>query len=112
VVLREKRSESPLFQPEQAAPVRALVALDGSSFAEATLLPYGSSGGSIQPPATPGELHLLRVIKPPSDPDPEERRYLVYDVNIIRCLKRAKNKKRRGVPADEIWIPVHRLHRK
>src|SRR5262249_48006462 len=80
VVLREKNAESPLFSPEKAGPVRALVARDGSPFAEASLLPTAHLVAALSNSPTAGEIHLLRVVKPPSDP--EERKYLAYDINI------------------------------
>jgi nucleotide-binding universal stress UspA family protein len=58
--------------------------------AEAALLPTAQLVTLLSPAATPGELHLLRVIKPPSDP--EERKYLKYDINIQeRMYREAKN---------------------
>jgi nucleotide-binding universal stress UspA family protein len=90
IVLPERSLSSPLYHPEEARPVRALVALDGSSLAESALLPTAHLVALISPEARPGELHLLRVIKPPSNP--EERRYLKYDIDIQELMYReAKN---------------------
>lgn len=89
-VLPERSLQSPLYHPETARAVRALVALDGSLQAEAALLPTAQLVALISPSATPGELHLMRVIKPPSDP--EEHKYLKYDINIQELMYReAKN---------------------
>ncbi|HZR38937.1 MAG TPA: universal stress protein [Ktedonobacteraceae bacterium] len=90
VVLPERDLLSPLYHPEKTRPVRALIALDGSSLAEATLLPTAQLVALISPAATQGELHLLRVIKPPSHP--EEHKYLKYDIDIQELMYReAKN---------------------
>ncbi len=80
VILPEQEQPSPLYHPEVARPLRALAGLDGSSLAEAALLPTAQLVALASPPETLGELHLMRVIKPPSDP--EERMYLKYDIDI------------------------------
>ncbi len=56
------------------------MALDGSPLAAATLLPTAQFVAACSPADVPGELHLLRVIKPSSDQ--EERKYLAYDLDI------------------------------
>jgi nucleotide-binding universal stress UspA family protein len=80
LILSVKGIEAPLAHPEVTHPIRALVAVDGSPLAEAILLPTAQLVAAASPTGMPGELHLLRVVKPPSDP--EERRYLAYDINI------------------------------
>jgi nucleotide-binding universal stress UspA family protein len=81
VVLREKSpGSSSLLHPEETRPVCALVALDGSPFAEATLIPTAKLVAVFSQLAVPGVLHLVRVVKPPGDT--EKRKYQVYDVNI------------------------------
>jgi hypothetical protein len=61
VVLPEKSLQSPLYHPETARAVRALVALDGSPLAKAVLLPTAQLVALSSPLATSGELHLMRV---------------------------------------------------
>jgi len=56
------------------------VALDGSPLAEAVLLPAAQFVAACSSAGAPGELRLLRVIKPPSDQ--EEHKYLTYDLDI------------------------------
>lgn len=81
VILPEKSLSSPLYHPDAARPLHALVALDGSPFAEATLLPTAQLLTLMSPePEQEGELHLLRVIKPPSNA--EEHRSLKYDLDL------------------------------
>ncbi len=80
VVLQEKSARSSLLHPEETHSVRALVALDGSPFAKATLIPTAQLVAVFGTPALPGVLHLLRVVQPPGDQ--EERKYQVYDINI------------------------------
>jgi len=80
LILSEKSIEAPLAHPEEARPIRALVAVDGSPLAETILLPTAQLVAATGPAGMQGELHLLRVVKPPSDP--EERKYQAYDINI------------------------------
>lgn len=80
IVLRDKGQSFPLGHQEAPHAIRALVALDGSPFAETVLLPAAQFVAAYSPPSTMGELHLLRVIKPPTDQ--EERKYLAYDLDI------------------------------
>ncbi len=76
----QKIARSSLLHPEETHSVRALVALDGSPFAKATLIPTAQLVAVFGTPALPGVLHLLRVVQPPGDQ--EERKYQVYDINI------------------------------
>lgn len=106
LVLSEKGLESPIVHPEQIQAMRAMVALDGSPLAESILLPAAQLVAAISPAGTTGELHLLRILKPPSDP--EERRYLAHDVNIRQFYHREaeqylsmiKEKLTKDLPAD------------
>jgi nucleotide-binding universal stress UspA family protein len=80
VILREKSQGFLRSHQGINRAARALVALDGSPLAETVLLPAAQLVAACSPSATMGELHLLRVIKPPSDQ--EERKYLHYDLDI------------------------------
>jgi nucleotide-binding universal stress UspA family protein len=81
LILRDDNAEA-LAQPEKPHPVRALVALDGSQFAEATLLPAAQLVAALNgpSPAAPAELNLVRVIQPPR-PE-EEVKYQRYDSDL------------------------------
>ena len=61
LVLREKSAE-PLSQGDAAHPLSALVALDGSSLAEAALQPAAHLVAALAAPGQ-GSLHLTRVVK-------------------------------------------------
>lgn len=106
LVISEKGLESPVVHPEQAQAIRVLVALDGSPLAESILLPAAQLVAALSPAETTGELHMLRILKPPSDP--EERRYLAYDINIRQFyrseaeqyLSIIKEKLAKELPAD------------
>jgi nucleotide-binding universal stress UspA family protein len=80
LALSEKGLEASLVHPEKARPIRVLVALDGSPLPEAILVPAAQLVAAVSPAETPGELHMIRILKPPSEP--EEHRYLAYDINI------------------------------
>ncbi|HTK08581.1 MAG TPA: universal stress protein [Ktedonobacteraceae bacterium] len=82
LIVREKSFEAVLAQQEKARPMRVLVPLDGSQFAEAALLPAAHLVSLINgpKPAAPGELHLVRVVRPPS-PE-EEVKYRTYNFDL------------------------------
>ncbi|HLI89402.1 MAG TPA: universal stress protein [Ktedonobacteraceae bacterium] len=63
LVLRAKSAQPQESAPGSVHPVRALVALDGSTFAEAALLPAAHLVRALSAPA-PGALHLIRLVKP------------------------------------------------
>lgn len=63
LVLREHAGLPPGLQPDTERPLRALVALDGSSFAEAALVPAAQMIRALAAPA-PGALHLVQVVQP------------------------------------------------
>ena len=71
-----------------AQPIRALVALDGSSFAEAALLPTAHLVAALSSPAE-GALHLLQVMRRPA-PE-EEREYWLGGLadDVYRAAHRA-----------------------
>ncbi len=99
VVLTDRSQRSSLYSPEAARPVRALVALDGSSLAEASLIPTAQLVALMSPSTTPGELHLMRVVKPLHDR--EERAYMKYDIDIRELTYReAKN----SLNATRDWL--------
>jgi nucleotide-binding universal stress UspA family protein len=106
LVLSEKDLESPLVHPEQAQPIRAMVALDGSPLAESILLPAAQLVAALSPAETTGELHMLRILKPPGDQ--EERGYLAHDIDIRQFYRReaeqylslTKAKLTKELPAD------------
>lgn len=58
---REEAGVSDLLHPAGACPVRVLVPLDGSAFAEAALLPAARLSAALSAPA-PGSLHLVVVL--------------------------------------------------
>lgn len=62
LILREGDLLATRFSADTAHPLRALVALDGSTRAEATLEPTASLIAALAAPAS-GELHLARVVK-------------------------------------------------
>jgi nucleotide-binding universal stress UspA family protein len=81
LILRENDAEM-LIQPEKPHPLHALVALDGSRFAEATLLPTAHLLAALNNPGSaPAELNLICVVRPPR-PE-EEIRYQVYDFDLL-----------------------------
>jgi nucleotide-binding universal stress UspA family protein len=106
LALSEKGLEASLVHPDKARPIRALVALDGSLLAEAILQPAAQLVAAVSPAETPGELHMIRILKPPTEP--EERRYLAYDINIRQFysieaeqyLRIVKEKLAKELPAD------------
>lgn len=63
LVLREQGDVFPGRPTETERPLRALVALDGSSFAEAALAPAAQMILALAAPAT-GALHLVQVVQP------------------------------------------------
>jgi nucleotide-binding universal stress UspA family protein len=63
VVLRAKSTQQQESALGGVHPVRALVALDGSAFAEAALLPAAHLVRALSAPA-PGALHLIHLVKP------------------------------------------------
>ena len=63
LVLREPAGPPPGLQPATSRPLRALVALDGSSFAEAALSPAAQMIQALAAPA-PGAIHLVQVVQP------------------------------------------------
>jgi nucleotide-binding universal stress UspA family protein len=65
LILREGGEMLAGLSPTVGHPIRALVALDGSPFAEATLIPTAQLVAMCSSPAR-GELHLTRVIKLPT----------------------------------------------
>jgi nucleotide-binding universal stress UspA family protein len=77
VILQERSRQTSLYHPEMAQPVRALVGLDGSSLAEAVLLPTAYLVALVSPSITAGELHLIQVI--PSLNASKERICRKYD---------------------------------
>lgn len=86
LVLRTDRSDISLQHAEGARSVRALVALDGSALAEATMVPTAYLVAALTTALQHGLLHLIRVIKPTSER--EERKYQAYDINIREYYRR------------------------
>lgn len=68
--------ENSALQVNDLQPLRALVALDGSSLAEAALVPAIHLVALLSPPSHQGIVHLLRVVKPPL----EEKRNRLEDL--------------------------------
>ncbi|HEY7417601.1 MAG TPA: universal stress protein [Ktedonobacteraceae bacterium] len=67
LVLREGESGASLLHLRSDRPLRALMALDGSPFAEAALAPTAQLLTALSIPPIQAELHLLRVVKLPSE---------------------------------------------
>jgi nucleotide-binding universal stress UspA family protein len=68
LVLHERGGAPTNLHPSGIRPVRILVALDGSSLAEATLIPAAYLSTALSAPA-PGMLHLARVLPWPAMED-------------------------------------------
>ena len=81
VIVLKETAQSLLLDPEEKRSLRAVVALDGSPLAEATLLPTLQLVAAVSVPATPGELCLLRVVPPVNEQ--EVRKYVEHEVNIL-----------------------------
>lgn len=65
LVLREGKNRATVLSQEGTRPVRVLVALDGSSLAEATLASAAYLSAALSAPAQ-GALHLAQVLRLPS----------------------------------------------
>ncbi|HLJ34559.1 MAG TPA: universal stress protein [Ktedonobacteraceae bacterium] len=72
LVLREEDPEPLELQADATHPLRALVALDGSSLAEAILIPAAHLVAALAAPAQ-GALHLTRVVQLPTTHHGKER---------------------------------------
>ncbi len=68
LVLREGSPRPGELQSAEAQPLRALVALDGSELAETVLTPAVQLVSALAAPGQ-GELHLMRIVKVPSEYD-------------------------------------------
>ncbi len=68
LLLRERSPESIDLQADRTHALRALVALDGSSFAEAALMPAAHLITALASPGQ-GALHLAQVVNLPPDGD-------------------------------------------
>ncbi len=73
------REQNVALQSRLGHPVRAQVALDGSSFAEASLLPAGHLVAALSAPEK-GALHLIHVVKRPTLE--EERAYREAGIDL------------------------------
>lgn len=66
LVLRESGSMSPGLSADPTHPPRALVALDGSPFAESAIIPAAHLVAALAVPPAQGTLHLMQVVKLPT----------------------------------------------
>jgi len=67
LLVREGGPQPATQLADASHPLRALVALDGSSLAEATLVPTIHLAAALSAPRS-GEVHLLSVVTPPTKP--------------------------------------------
>jgi nucleotide-binding universal stress UspA family protein len=82
LVLYEDGGVPTNLHPGGIRPVRVLVALDGSSLAEATLMPAAHLSAALSAPAQ-GALHLVRVLTMP----------IIYEYGQIDSLSVARDRK-------------------
>jgi nucleotide-binding universal stress UspA family protein len=76
LVLRDEHSALSPVHDDEAQPMRVLVALDGSSFAEAALMPAAQLISALCKPSTKCEMHLLHVVQSPSEhAEPKSQMY-------------------------------------
>lgn len=78
VLLREGHTQ---LRERLGSSARILVALDGSSFAEAALLPAAQLAKSLSVPEE-GEVHLFHLTHRPTYDDEQTYRHLGFDVNL------------------------------
>jgi nucleotide-binding universal stress UspA family protein len=100
LVLREGESGASLLHLRSDCPLRALMALDGSPFAEAALTPTAQLLTALSIPPIQAELHLLRVIKLPSEAQLHTFHHR-YDVNVFD-LKRCEAEHYLRTTADRL----------
>lgn len=81
LVLRGSGFGTAMLRARSDQPLRALVALDGSSFAEATLTPTAQLLAALRMPPVEAELHLVQVVKLPTEEEIRKFHHL-YDVNV------------------------------
>ncbi len=79
-------------------PVRAAIALDGSSFAEAALLPTAHLVAALSSPSA-GELLLLQVVQMPTEQEERECQQRGLDVDLRQATSRAADNSLRAARA-------------
>jgi len=80
LVLREHSQKLMETSVDTARPVRAVVAVDGSPFAQAALAPAAYLVAALTPPQTQGRLHLTHVLKTLTPQ--EERVYQQWGLDV------------------------------
>lgn len=79
------RAQNTRLQDKMGVPVRAVIALDGSSFAEAALLPAARLVAALSSPAE-GELLLLHVMETPTQQEERECRRRGLDIDLRQAI--------------------------
>lgn len=84
LILRESSHMLTSLSPNVGHPIRALVALDGTPFTEAAVMPAAQIVATCSAPGR-GELHLTHLIKLPSEKEEMAYERLGIDVNLRRA---------------------------
>lgn len=82
VLLRDQHMQ---LRPRLAHSTRILVALDGSVFAEAALLPAMQIAKALSAPEK-GQVHLLQLMKTPTLEEEQGYRRLGFDINLREAI--------------------------
>ncbi|HEY7419929.1 MAG TPA: universal stress protein [Ktedonobacteraceae bacterium] len=91
LILREESRQKVALDERAGKRVGALVALDGSAFAEASVIPAAQLVAALSAPST-GALHLVRVLKVPSPEVMMEYQRANIDANLEECANEEAKK--------------------